>query len=417
ATFDGENPVAMLTATPAPTPDSEPRVAPKINRPSGAETVSFSAEVAPLLVESCSGCHLDAMQDRGGLQMDTFAELLSGGDSGAIITPGRGEASLLIKKLRGTATDGQRMPLNRASLSDESIALISKWIDEGAVLDADETQPLRVMSQLAWAANATSAEKSERRAEIAERNLRLAGVTDASGEEITPHFRIIGTASSATRELVGKLAEKHLKSAKSIARAGSDENPEDYFRGRATIFVYPRRYDYSEFAKMVEGRSLPSAWSSHWMADGIDAYVTVVAGEREEEETVEARLLAPVVSLAIAARGVETPRWFAEGLGKAMSLQQNATQRNEREKIQASVLEAAATVKDAKAFMENRLTAEQSDALGTALAFSMLERNRRRMLEGTLRMMGQNQSFDRSFTSGFGVKPSAYIDQFLSTLR
>ena len=62
-------------------------------------------DVAPLLVENCNGCHIDAMQTRGGLRMDTFAQILRGGDSGEIVLPGRSADSLLIKKLKG---DGNR---------------------------------------------------------------------------------------------------------------------------------------------------------------------------------------------------------------------------------------------------------------------------------------------------------------------
>ena len=126
-------------------------------------------------------------------------------------------------------------------------------------------------------------------------------------------FRVVGPASQGTLELVGRLAEQQMRSAKSVAKAGGA--PEDYFRGLATIFVMPKRYDYSEFAKMVEQRSVPSDWTSHWRFDGIDAYVSMVATDADEEEVLEARLLAPVVSLAVATRGRGVPRWFAEGLG------------------------------------------------------------------------------------------------------
>ena len=95
----------------------------------GKETVSFAGDVAPLLVESCKGCHINAMRASGGLSMDTFAQLLRGGDSGDIIIPGKGEESLLVKKLRGTM--GLRMLLGRPAFSEESIKLILR-IDEGA---------------------------------------------------------------------------------------------------------------------------------------------------------------------------------------------------------------------------------------------------------------------------------------------
>lgn len=417
AKFDGTDPNQNIAAaTPTPEP-AAPEPTPMINRSTGKETVSFSTDIAPLLVDNCNGCHIDAMQNRGGLRLDTFAQMMRGGDSGAIITPGRGEASLLVQKLRGTAADGARMPAGgRPALADDSIALISKWIDEGATIDADPDQPVKVISRLAWASRATSSELSQRRAELADRNLALAFPSGQMSEHTTDHFRVVGTASAATLELVGRLAENHLDTAKSLARTKSG-GAEDYFRGRATLFVLPKRYDYSEFAKMVEQRNLPSDWSAHWEFDGVDAYVATVATDREDEEAIESRLLSPIVSLAVATRGNGVPRWFAEGLGVATSLQQNAKSRQDKEKLAALAGQAANSVKDAKAFLQNRLTPEQSDSFGAALAMSMLDRNRRKSLESTLRTLGEGKSFDEAFVSGFGVTPTVYIDQFLQFAR
>lgn len=415
AKFDGTDPTAMLTSTAAPTPARPRPPAPKVMRATGKETVSFASDVAPLLVENCSGCHIDAMQTRGGLRMDTFVRLMNGGDSGSMIVPGRGEASLLVKKLRGTAADGERMPAGgRPPLADDAIALISKWIDEGATLDGEESQPIRVMSQLAWAANATSEEMSARRATQADANLKLTGGSENS-ESMTDHFRVVGPASSATLELVGRLAEQKLKVARSVAKAGG--SGEEYFHGRATIFVMPKRYDYSEFAKMVEQRSVPSDWTSHWQFDGIDAYVSLVATDADEEEVLEARLLAPIVSLAVATRGNGVPRWFAEGLGSATALQQNAKSRADREKLQRLAVEAAGSVKDAKAFLENRLTPEQTDSFATAVAMSMLSRNGRRSLDACLRSLAGGRPFGDAFLASFGATPEAYINGYLQYVR
>ncbi len=417
AKFDGNDPNQMLAAgnTPAPAMDTKP---PVITQATGNETVSFSFDIAPLLVENCGGCHIDAMQVRGGLRMDTFVQMMRGGDSGAIITPGRGEASLLVKKLRGTATDGERMPAGgRPPLSDDSIALISKWIDEGATLDANQSQPIKVISKLAWASRASGAEMSARRAELADRNFKLANSSTALTEFQTDHFRVVGSGSQQTLELVGRAAEKHLKVAKSVARPASSTAAEDYFHGRVTIFVLPRRYDYSEFAKMVEQRSVPNDWSAHWQYDGIDAYAATVASETEDEEAIESRLLSPIVSLAVASRGSDVPRWFAEGIGSATAMQQNAKSRGEKEKLRVLAGEAVSAVKNAKAFLDNKLTPEQADSFGTALAMSMLDRSRRKMLDATIRLLDGGKSFNDAFVGGFGVTPTIYIDQLLQFAR
>ncbi|MCO8120775.1 hypothetical protein NHH03_03425 [Stieleria sp. TO1_6] len=419
AKFDGTDPNQSIAigAPPTAAPDMQAKP-PVITQATGNETVSFALDIAPLLIENCNGCHIDAMQVRGGLRMDTFGQLMRGGDSGAIITPGRGEASLLVKKLRGTATDGDQMPAGgRPALPDDAIALISKWIDEGATIDANERQPIRVISQLAWASKATSAEMSAKRAANADKNFLLANSGAQPTAESTPHFRVIGSGSNETLAMVGQAAEQHLKIAQSLARSTGDDAAEDYFHGQATIFVLPRRYDYSEFSKMVEQRSLPSDWQAHWQFDGINAYIATVATESEDPETISARLMAPVVSLAVATRGTDVPRWFAQGLGTATALQQNAKGRGEQEKLRTLAYEAASSVKNAKDFLENKVTPEQSDSLGTALAMSMLDRSRRKYLNTTLRALTEDQLFDAAFTTGFGVPPMVYIDQFLQFAR
>ena len=55
-----------------------------------------------------------------------------GGNSGAVVTPGDGSGSLLVKKLRGTAS-GLQMPKNQDPLDEATINLIETWIDEGAL--------------------------------------------------------------------------------------------------------------------------------------------------------------------------------------------------------------------------------------------------------------------------------------------
>jgi len=88
--------------------------------------VNYSIEIQPLL-SSCTGCHGSS----GGLSLFSYADLMSGGNSAAVVTPQDGSGSLLIKKLRGTA--GDRMPIGGVFWNDIDINLIETWIDEGAL--------------------------------------------------------------------------------------------------------------------------------------------------------------------------------------------------------------------------------------------------------------------------------------------
>src|SRR5690606_34091300 len=81
----------------------------------GKEKVSFSRDIAPVLVQECANCHGYGQRPSGALNMTTFRGLLNGGDSGPPILPGKPAESLLIKKIKGQA--GDRMPLRRPPLS------------------------------------------------------------------------------------------------------------------------------------------------------------------------------------------------------------------------------------------------------------------------------------------------------------
>ena len=411
AKFDGDDMNAPLNATASASPTNPGNAQPMIKKATGSETVSFASDIAPILIENCSGCHIDAMRNQGGLRMDTFAQILRGGDSGEIVLAGRGADSLLVKKLRGTATDGARMPAGgRPPLSDADIALVAKWIDEGATLDGMESQPIKVMSQLAWASKATPDQITSRRSDLAQQNLKLTAMSSTAPHvETTEHFQVIGTGSVATIKAVADAAESNMKQVTGYVRGKSGEQ---FFGGKATIFVMSKRYEYSEFAKMVETRSVPTSWTGHWKFDGIDAYVAVVASDRDEADVISQRLLGPQISLAVATRGSDVPRWFAEGVGASAASRGRSTSRADKQRLQAETAEAVGLLKNAKSFLGGKLTAEQTDRVGAAIATTMLDRARRKSFDGCLRALGTGKPFDQAFAAGFGVPVETYIENF-----
>jgi mono/diheme cytochrome c family protein len=413
AKFDGADPNASISGGVAPAQaGNTPR--PKAALATGKETVSFARDVAPILVGNCNGCHINAMQTRGGLRMDSFSQILRGGDSGQIVMPGKSAESLLVKKIRGMDIEGERMPAGgRPALSQKDIQLISTWIDEGATLDgASETQPITVMAQLAWAANATSAQMNEKRQSLASENLALVANSGnrPAASIITDHFFVTGTSSKETLELVGAAAEQKMKSVKTIVRGKTSE---DFFHGKASIFVLPRRYDYSEFAKMVEQRNVPATWTSHWKFDGVDAYVAVVASDQEDESVIADRLLAPITALAVATRGGDVPRWFAEGVGATMKLKGSSQDREAKSQREAETREAVVACKDAKAFLSGKLNPVHTDRIGAAMAATMMDRKLRKNFDACLRALDEGKPFNSAFAGSFGSPVNSWVDNWL----
>ena len=61
----------------------------------------FETRIRPVLAENCYSCHgADATPLQGALRVDSRAALLSGGNGGPAIVPGKPERSLLMRALR-----------------------------------------------------------------------------------------------------------------------------------------------------------------------------------------------------------------------------------------------------------------------------------------------------------------------------
>ncbi|MCM2371851.1 DUF1549 domain-containing protein [Aporhodopirellula aestuarii] len=109
-----------------------------------ARQVSFLTDVLPIVRTKCFGCHQGARK-LGEYQMNDFAEMLRGGESGEpAIVPGDANASYLIDQI--VSEDGvAAMPKTpQKPLHKSEVELIRRWIDQGAVNDSGEAPGLAV---------------------------------------------------------------------------------------------------------------------------------------------------------------------------------------------------------------------------------------------------------------------------------
>ncbi len=107
-----------------------------------AAPVSFRADIAPLLQRRCAACH-SADNPKGRYQLDSFTRLVTPGQSDLpAVTPGKPAQSEIAALLRETGAD-DRMPQKADALPEEEIALVERWIAEGAHFDGQsKDQPL-----------------------------------------------------------------------------------------------------------------------------------------------------------------------------------------------------------------------------------------------------------------------------------
>jgi WD40 repeat protein len=100
-----------------------------------AQQPTYWQDVRPIFRKHCTVCHsaknVKEVDVSGGLALDSF-EAVRKGTKHTVVTPGKSDDSILVQLI--TATDkSKRMPLDAPALPAESIAVIKKWIDAGAV--------------------------------------------------------------------------------------------------------------------------------------------------------------------------------------------------------------------------------------------------------------------------------------------
>lgn len=96
------------------------------------DDVDFADQIESILSGRCLKCH-GPKKRRGELLLTSRLDALEGGESGEpAFVPGSASESLLIEKVTSTDPD-DRMPSKGDPLSDEEIASLTAWIDQGAV--------------------------------------------------------------------------------------------------------------------------------------------------------------------------------------------------------------------------------------------------------------------------------------------
>lgn len=96
----------------------------------------FERRVRPLLSRACFRCHAsDSKPVHGGLKLDSAHAVSQGGDSGAVVTPGKPDDSLLVSAVR---YDGDIQMPPKGRLPERDIAILEEWVRQGAVFPQSE---------------------------------------------------------------------------------------------------------------------------------------------------------------------------------------------------------------------------------------------------------------------------------------
>ena len=94
--------------------------------------------VQSILHDRCHSCHNPRLL-QGGLSLQTLADVLKGGASGPALVPGSSRESLLFQRVSGAKEP--RMPFRKEPLGPQDLALLGRWIDQGASWPTDQPLP------------------------------------------------------------------------------------------------------------------------------------------------------------------------------------------------------------------------------------------------------------------------------------
>lgn len=101
------------------------------SKAAAAGSVDFYSEVQPLLEARCYDCHAGG-KVKGELRLDKKAHALRGGENdGSAVVPGNVERSSLVWRV-GEEAEEDIMPPKGDPLTADEVALLTKWIEEGA---------------------------------------------------------------------------------------------------------------------------------------------------------------------------------------------------------------------------------------------------------------------------------------------
>jgi len=109
--------------------------------PVATAEISYQREILPILRTHCQGCHQPARAE-GGVDLTSRTGLFGAGDSGvAVITPGQVDASELLAQITPDDSGAAAMPKDGKPLHAEQIALLRRWVADGAKIDVEHDRP------------------------------------------------------------------------------------------------------------------------------------------------------------------------------------------------------------------------------------------------------------------------------------
>lgn len=316
---------------------NDPNVKPKemenivVPKATGKETVSFTKDIAPFMVNLCVGCH-SGNNPRGGLSLTTVNNMMKGGNSGRVIIPGDLEGSRLFRLVGGL--EAPRMPQNQARITRKNYEDLKKWFLEGNKFDVDD--PSKLLRDIVPTEEEIIAERLAKLSdeEFTQHRIRrsqelwIDALTDKKYRWLeTRDFVVYGDGGDARLQEIAKWADEH---AEELRKMFSDKS-QYLWKGKLSIFVLSDRFDFEEFTSVNLGQQAPREMYGFAKVTGTseDAYIAlhdIGDAASETEPSMRTSLIEQLTAAFLQKGGGKLPAWVQRGTGLyfAAQVQQNS---------------------------------------------------------------------------------------------
>ena len=391
----------------------------KIPKPAGNETVSFTRDMAPWMSNLCLNCH-NSRNKSGGLSVETFYDLMKGGDSGEVIIPGDQENSRFFRLVGGLELP--RMPQGQARITRKNYEDMKKWFAEGNTFDgADPRTNIRtyIRTEAEMMADAfrskTEEEMQAHRKEQTELQLRRSVPNDPQRFLESEHFLLAGNVSDNRLKEVSDWAEKQLEELHKLF--GGSGKP---WRGRLAVFVLKDRFSYDEFNEVIEERRVDREMVGHSNVSTSqeNAYVVIqdLGDQNESGVTTEQNLSEHLTGAYLRQSGSVLPNWLVRGTGLVMALT-GSDANKQRNLLKQSAAGLVKTLdRPQNLFAEGTFSPSAVGPVGFALVSYLLQEGGSAKFAQLASALQQGRTIDQACQAAYGVDATQIARRFAASL-
>ncbi len=415
--FDGENQNAPIGSS------TKKKKAPvKVVKATGNESVSFMKDVAPWMLDFCLRCHSGA-NPASEFSIVTFEDILRGGESGSVITPGKPEESriwdLVVKQ------DPIKMPQGQALLKRKNAEALETWIKEGAKFDGDNAKgilrsmvPTEDEIRMAELAKMSPEKFADLRRESLEPTWKRALSNEKAELFETDDFIFYGNVSADRLKQISTWATRQADALRKLF----NQKQKPLWKGKLAVYVIKDRFGYSEFNQTIEDRRVDPAttWHSKVTPTYLDAYLVLQdVGDEESVDSpgLQTNLIAGLTNAAIQRGAGDVPMWVSRGLGMLLAANGSSSQ-TYFESLRQQALDAAPKVtRPEELFAEGTFSPSETTAVGFTLVEFLINNGGLPKMALLLREFKGGTAAPAALMKVYGLNLRALASAYARTLR